>query len=94
MGKIISECSNILQMIRSRASTKPSYATDMAHNLTWSNDVFPLIHNSLLGSIVAVYLGFGGASAIVADALGLTDASVGFQFKIDAKKVTKLEKFA
>ena len=33
-------------------------------------------------------------SAIVADALGLTDASAGFQFKIDAKKVTKLEKFA
>ena len=74
MGKIIFECSNILQMIRSRASTKPSYATDMAHNLTWSNDVFPLIHNSLLGSIVAVYLGFGGASTIVADARDLFEA--------------------
>ena len=74
MGKITSECSNILQMIRSRASTKPSYATDMAHNLTWSNDVFPLIHNSLLGSIVAVYLGFGGASTIVADARDLVEA--------------------
>ena len=74
MGKISSECSNILQMIRSRVSTKPSYATDMAHNLTWSNDVFPLIHNSLLGSIVTVYLGFGGASTIVADARDLLEA--------------------
>lgn len=74
MGEITSECSSILQTITARASTKMFYATDMAHNLTWSSDAFPTIHNFLLGSIVSVYLGCSDGSTVINDAKSLLEA--------------------
>jgi len=74
MSAITSECSSILLTIKGRASKKPSYATDMAHNLTWSSDAFPTIHNFLLGSIVSVYLGCRDGRKVANDAKDLLGA--------------------
>mmetsp|Transcript_11275 Transcript_11275/g.24399 ORF Transcript_11275/g.24399 Transcript_11275/m.24399 type:complete len:379 (+) Transcript_11275:2-1138(+) len=74
MEELTSKCSVIIGTIKARASEKVGYDKDVAHNLTWSNEIFPSFHGLLLGSIVSVYLGCRSPDTIVKGAQDLLSA--------------------
>lgn len=69
-GELFALCSAALGHVLSReiASLSSNRAPDIAHEVTWSNSVFPYFHSLLVGSIAAVYLGAEDPTSFRGDA--------------------------
>ena len=77
--ELLGQCRKFLRLLCARelAFHDSNHAPDIAHELTRSSSLFPIIHSVLIGSIVAIYLGsenYHGVKQEAQDIMALLDA--------------------